>query len=216
MKTRVIELSVNNRKEVIELPINPPSVEFTEKQLNQAITLLNIGEANLKGERGLKYTKLSSFFPSEKSPFYKNAKKKPDKYVAMLQEWKTTKAVVRVIISDMKINLAMLIDDFTYSMREGDGDIYYTISFSEYRTLNVPSVQITTKVRNNGLLSRPAPAAAGGSQNRNTEMEVHILKFIMQTMEQLRQVLKSMESPVLIMDTGFIRAMCTQFRHRWC
>lgn len=125
MKTRVIELSVNNRKEVIELPINPPSVEFTEKQLNQAITLLNIGEANLKGERGLKYTKLSSFFPSEKSPFYKNAKKKPDKYVAMLQEWKTTKAVVRVIISDMKINLAMLIDDFTYSMREGDGDIYY-------------------------------------------------------------------------------------------
>lgn len=163
MKTRVIELSVNNRKEVIELPINPPSVEFTEKQLNQAITLLNIGEANLKGERGLKYTKLSSFFPSEKSPFYKNAKKKTDKYVAMLQEWKTTKAVVRVIISDMKINLAMLIDDFTYSMREGDGDIYYTISFSEYRTLNVPSVQITTKVRNNGLLSRPAPAAAGGS-----------------------------------------------------
>ena len=56
----------------------------------------------------------------------------------------------------------------------------------------------------------------GGYQNRNTEMEVHILKFIMQTMEQLRQVLKSMESPVLIMDTGFIRAMCTQFRHRWC
>ena len=50
MKTRVIELSVNNRKEVIELPINPPSVEFTEKQLNQAITLLNIGEANLKSE----------------------------------------------------------------------------------------------------------------------------------------------------------------------
>ncbi|MFR8426886.1 MAG: hypothetical protein ACLVCH_04065 [Roseburia inulinivorans] len=59
----------------------------------------------------------------------------------------------------MKINLAMLIDDFTFSMREGDGDIYYTISLSEYRTLNVPSVQITTKVRSNGLLSRPAPAA---------------------------------------------------------
>lgn len=203
MKTRVIELSVNNRKEVIELPINPPSVEFTEKQLNQAITLLNIGEANLKGERGLKYTKLSSFFPSEKSPFYKNAKKKPDKYVAMLQEWKTTKAVVRVIISDMKINLAMLIDDFTYSMREGDGDIYYTISFSEYRTLNVPSVQITTKVRNNGLcrdlhlqlqvdlIQWLEEIHSGGYQNRNTEMEVHILKFIMQTMEQLRQVLKA-------------------------
>ena len=88
MKTRVIELSVNNRKEVIELPVNPASVEFTEKQLNQAITLLNIGEANLKGERGLKYTKMSSFFPSEKSPFYKNANRKPSKYVATLGNWR--------------------------------------------------------------------------------------------------------------------------------
>lgn len=163
MKTRVIELSINNRQEVIELPVNPASVEFTEKQLNQAITLLNIGEANLKGERGLKYTKLSSFFPSEKSPFYKNAKKKPDQYTAMLQEWKNTKAVVRVIISDMKINLAMLIDELTYSVKEGDVDIYYTMSLSEYRTLNVPSVQMTTKVRSNGLLSRPGDAGAGGN-----------------------------------------------------
>ena len=51
MKDRVIELSVDNRREVIELPVNPAEVEFTEKQLNQTITLLNIGEANLKGER---------------------------------------------------------------------------------------------------------------------------------------------------------------------
>lgn len=163
MKTRVIELSTGNRNEVIELPVNPASVEFTEKQLNQTITLLNIGEANLKGERGLKYTKLSGFFPSEQSPFFKYAKEKPEKYVTMLLEWKTKKEVVRVIISDMKINLAMLIDDLAYSMREGDGDIYYTISLSEYRTLNVPSVQITTKVRSNGLLSRPGSVASGGT-----------------------------------------------------
>lgn len=163
MKTRVIELSINNRSEVIELPVNPADVEFTEKQLNQTITLLNIGEANLKGERGLKYTKLSSFFPSVKSPFYRNGKETPDKYISMLQEWKTTKAVVRVIITDMKINLAMLIDEFNFSMREGDDDVYYTLSFSEYRTLNVPSVKIAAKVRNNGLLSRPAAPASGKS-----------------------------------------------------
>lgn len=163
MKTRVIELSINNRAEVIELPINPATVEFTEKQLNQTITLLNIGEANLKGERGLKYTNLSSFFPSKKSPFYKNAKYKPSKYVSMLQEWKTSGAIVRLIITDMKVNLAMLIDELDFSMREGDDDIYYKISLSEYRTLNVPSVQITTKVRSNGLLDRPNAAASGGT-----------------------------------------------------
>ena len=42
MKDRVIELSVDNRREVIELPVNPAEVEFTEKQINQTITLVNI------------------------------------------------------------------------------------------------------------------------------------------------------------------------------
>lgn len=163
MKDRVIELSVDNRREVIELPVNPAEVEFTEKQLNQTITLLNIGEANLKGERGLKLTKLSSFFPSEKSPFYKYAKRKPDQYVSLLNEWKRAGAVVRIIITDMKVNLAMLIDQFNYSMKEGDSDIYYMISLSEYRTLNVPAVQTTTRVRSNGLLARPAAVPAGGT-----------------------------------------------------
>ena len=69
MKERIIELSVDNRSEVIELPINPKTVEFTSKQLNQTITLLEMGEVNLAGDRGLKRTKFSSFFPSENSPF---------------------------------------------------------------------------------------------------------------------------------------------------
>ena len=47
MKERIIELSVDNRSEVIELPINPKTVEFTSKQLNQTITLLEMGEVNL-------------------------------------------------------------------------------------------------------------------------------------------------------------------------
>lgn len=158
MKDRVIELSVNNRQEYMELPVNPATVEFTEKQMNQAITLLNIGEANLKGRRGLKYTKLTGFFPSAKSPFYKYARRLPYEYVSLLEEWKTGGAVVRVIISDMKINLAMLIDELNYSMKEGDEDIYYTMSLSEYRTLNVPSVRAFTRVSSNGLLARPTEA----------------------------------------------------------
>lgn len=163
MKTRTIELSVDNRSEVLKLPINPSTVEFTEKQLNQTITLLNMGEINLKGKRGLKHTKISSFFPSRKSPHYRYAKKSPKQYVTMLEEWKNAGKIVRVIITDLNINLAMLIDEFNYSMREGDQDVYYTLSLSEYRKLNVPAVNIETKVRNNGLTERPNTAPAGGS-----------------------------------------------------
>jgi len=163
MKERIIELSTENRKNVIVLPVNPLTVEFTESQLNQTISLLNVGEVNLKGERGLKKTKLSSFFPSESSPFFKYAKNTPDKYVSMIEEWKRSQEVVRVIVTDLQMNIAMLIDDFSCSMKEGDRDIYYTISLSEYRTLNVPAVKINTKVRTNGLLDRPDTSSPAGN-----------------------------------------------------
>ena len=53
MKQRIIELSYNNHEEMFNLPINPSEFEFSEAQNNQKITLLNIGEANLIGHRGL-------------------------------------------------------------------------------------------------------------------------------------------------------------------
>ena len=53
MEERIIELSVDNRSEVIKLPINPKTVEITSKQLNQTITLLEMGEVNLPGDCGL-------------------------------------------------------------------------------------------------------------------------------------------------------------------
>lgn len=61
MKQRIIELSYNNHQEAFTLPINPQEFEFTEAQNNQRITLLNIGEALLIGNRGLVSGTLSSF-----------------------------------------------------------------------------------------------------------------------------------------------------------
>lgn len=156
MKSRKIELSSDNRSEVMELPVNPKTVEFVSPHLNQKVTLLNMGEVNLKGNRGLITTSLSSFFPSEISPFYTYASKSPQKYVEILENWKNNKKVVRVIVADMGVNLAMLIDSFKYQVAEGTGDITYTIDFSEYRTLNVPAVQTAAGItESNGLKERP-------------------------------------------------------------
>ena len=61
MKQRIIELSYNNHEEMFNLPINPSEFEFSEAQNNQKITLLNIGEVNLIGHRGLVTGSLSSW-----------------------------------------------------------------------------------------------------------------------------------------------------------
>lgn len=175
MRTRIIELSANDRKEVIQLPINPAEIAFMDPQNNQQVTLLDVGTVNLLGERGLISVTFESFFPSEKSPLYSrgNATRTPKEYKALIKKWKDNKSVVRMIITDLDFNLAMSVDSFEYRQREGDNDIYYSITLTEYKTLNVPSVKVSTKVKSS-IKTRPKPAAkstgssGGGGGNSYT------------------------------------------------
>ena len=157
MKQRIIELSYNNHEEMFDLPINPSEFEFSEAQNNQKITLLNIGEANLIGHRGLVTGSLSSFFPSPPSPLARYTDREPMEYIRLLEKWKTSTQPIRVIISDCDFNLAMSIEKLTRKHREGDKDVYYTLELSEYRFLNVPAVQVKTQQQSatNGLNTRP-------------------------------------------------------------
>ncbi len=157
MKQRTIELSFNNHEEMFVLPINPAEFEFTEPHNSQRITLLNIGEVNLIGHRGLVSGALSSFFPSSRSPLARYADREPMEYIRLLKKWKSKPQPIRVIISDCDFNLAMSIDSLTYSHREGDQDVYYTLELSEYRFLNVAAVKMESQVKSqiSGLNSRP-------------------------------------------------------------
>lgn len=176
MKQRIIELSYNNHQEAFTLPINPLEFEFTESQNNQRITLLNIGEALLIGNRGLVSGTLSSFFPSPKSPFYRLASMEPVEYYAMLRKWKNSGQPIRVIISDCDFNLAMGIDSLTRRNREGDEDLYYSITLTEYRFLNIPVVQTTAIAKlSNGLKERPNSSNLGGGSGTTTA-RTHIVK----------------------------------------
>ena len=152
---RTIELSFDNRREGFVLPINPKTLELSDPNLNQKLTLLNMGEINLIGNRGLITCSLSSFFPSTRSPFYKRANRKPMEYIALLKKWKESKKPIRFIISDTDINLAMAIEKLSYSTNEGDADVYYTLELAEYRFLNVPTVKVQTVIQHNGLKKRP-------------------------------------------------------------
>lgn len=157
MKRRAIELSFNNHEEMFILPINPAEFEFTEPHNNQRITLLNIGDVNLIGHRGLVSGSLSSFFPSSRSPFARYADREPMEYIRLLKKWKSKPQPIRVIISDCDFNLAMSIDNLIYGHHEGDQDVYYTLELSEYRFLNVAAVKAEGQAtgQTSGLNSRP-------------------------------------------------------------
>ena len=159
-KTRIIDLSVNNRQEYIRLVVNPAALEIIDTQNNQQVSLLEVGTVNLLGERGVKTLQLQSFFPSVKSPLYLRygGTKTPIECRNLVQKWKDNKMIVRVIITDMDINLAMSIDSCTFTYKEGDQDIYFNIAFTEYKTLNVPTVKVSTKIKST-VSTRPATSS---------------------------------------------------------
>lgn len=159
-RTRKIELSVRNRGEKLILPVNPAEIVLKTPQLNGSLTLLNTGGITLKGNRDVETVSLSSFFPAKDSHFYSLCKKPPEKYKKMLENWRDGKETIRLIISDIKYNKAMVIQSLEFPIREGQKDIYYTIELSEYRELNVPQIALPVATsRTTGLNERPDTAA---------------------------------------------------------
>lgn len=165
MKKRVIELNVNNRQEYLQLVVNPATLEFTDTQNNQQINLLEIGTALLLGNRGLISVTLESFFPSERSPLFQRygGKRTPKECKALLKKWKDKGEIVRLIISDMDVNLAMAIGSFNTTIKEGDDDLYFSLELIEYKTLNVPTVKVSTKVKSS-ITKRPSTSSKSSSK----------------------------------------------------
>jgi len=147
VKSRTVELSIDNRKERLVLPVNPQEIAIDTASLNQHVHLLAIGEANLLGPRGLSTTPLSGFFPAQGSPLYRFADRSPQSYVNTLKRWRDACKPVRLIISDMGVNLAMAIESLQFTYREGSRDISYSIQLAEYRQLNVPTVKVAVKTK---------------------------------------------------------------------
>ena len=95
----------------------------------------------LFGNAKLKRLSFSSFFPHPKHdyPFIVGDVKTPIECVELLTKWKEAKKPIRVIITDSPVNLMMGLREFTYREQDGTRDIYYKLSFVEYKELNTPS-----------------------------------------------------------------------------
>ena len=136
---RQIILSSDNEK--FTIPVTPHSYEIKTAQNNEIIDILDFGEAMLFGNAKLKRLSFSGFFPHPKHdyPFVVGDVKTPIECVELLTKWKEAKKPIRVIITDSPVNLMMGLREFTYREQDGTRDIYYKLSFIEYKELNTPS-----------------------------------------------------------------------------
>lgn len=136
---RQVILSSNSEKFIV--PVTPLNYEVKTAQDNETIDILDFGEAMLFGNAKLKRLSFSCFFPHPKHdyPFVVGDIKTPNEWVELLTKWKEAKKPVRVIITDSPVNLMIGLKEFTYREQDGSRDIYYKVSFIEYKELNTPS-----------------------------------------------------------------------------
>lgn len=141
----IFQLSYNNFAEKLVFPVNPPKfrvygggTEFHD------FTVVKGGERTTIGDIKMREISFSSLFPRHYDSFLCEYVDIPHPYDALntIQRWRKTKWPVRLIITDLGVNMAVTIRKFEYEERGGEpGDIYFDIAFKEYEFIRIREVE---------------------------------------------------------------------------
>lgn len=121
-----------------ELAVNPREISITQDSKDKTIDLLNVGEVNVPGNRGLIKVTLTTFLPDRTSPFYTG--NTPETIVQAVKKAKNGQKTLRIIISGTDINTLFTVAAINETYKEGQEDIYISWSFTESRDLNTGTV----------------------------------------------------------------------------
>ena len=138
----------------IRIPVVPAEYTVTSEQDNTSVTVCNLGEVTLRGKRKLQQISFSSFFPRQYNSGYCDVRSKsPITMVKKVEKMKRAGSV-KLIITGV-LSMKVTIESFEWGENDGTGDISYTLSMKEYRTVSIPASVLVKE--------QPAQPAAAGS-----------------------------------------------------
>lgn len=118
----------------MRLPVLPPEFTVSKGRNNEVFETVSQGQLNLIGTQALKKMSWSSFFPCRDYPFLRDRNDTAFGYLYTIDTWYERKLPIRLIITDTPINMAVTIDDFSYTIGR-DGDMKYSITLSEVKLI---------------------------------------------------------------------------------
>lgn len=138
----------------IRIPVVPAEYTVTSEQDNTSVTVCNLGEVTLRGKRKLQQISFSSFFPRQYDSGYCDVRSKsPITMVKKVEKMKRAGSV-KLIITGV-LSMKVTIESFEWGENDGTGDISYTLSMKEDRTVSIPASVLVKE--------QPAQPAAAGS-----------------------------------------------------
>lgn len=152
MNTRTIAVITDDGR--FELDVNPKEISATQDSKDKTIDLLNVGEFNVQGNRGLIRVSLSTFLPAAESPFNKSGTD-PETIILSIKKAKNGKRPVQLIITGSDVNARFTVASTSETYKEGQADVYVSWSFVESRDLNTqPVASWVRRYTQTGICSR--------------------------------------------------------------
>ena len=173
-----IYLSVDDGAQGFRLPVNPPEIEVEIPGQGRTYRIISLGEINTIQTPSLSEISFESFFPGQRYPFVVGEELlEPSRYVEMIDEWRSQKKIIRLIVTDGTVDINMLasIEDFTWREVAGAvGDIEYEMTLKQYRPYGPKLVQIKTQTQND----QPVAVANKKETRPQTKPQprIHVLK----------------------------------------
>ncbi|PZM65341.1 LysM peptidoglycan-binding domain-containing protein [Paenibacillus dendritiformis] len=140
-----IQLSFNNKEEVIELPVMPSSIALTEGGNDKVYNVIGLGDINVIKDAKLTEYQFSSIFPAQRSSYVHTEELlSPGQYVEYINRWMRTRHPIRFIVkSDLyDINTPASIESFDWKEVGGTKDIEYSLKLKKYVFYSAKQVKI--------------------------------------------------------------------------
>lgn len=132
--------------DTVVFPVNPPSFNVSNGYKHATINIQNLGDIKLLGKRGLTSIKFSSFFPANNYSFVQVLTvQAPYVYVDAIKRMAEANQPCNFSITGTDISTPVTIDGFEHGEKDGTGDVYFSLSLSEYRYI-MPASSLTSAV----------------------------------------------------------------------
>lgn len=136
-------------------PVTPESFQVSSSRSVLKVNIHQMGDINLWGQKEAATIKISALLPSDARSYAFSGGYTGNPYgvIELLQGWQDMGKVLRYIVSDTPVNLAVLLESVLYGEQDGTGDVYAELMLQEYRETG--TVQVSS--------------SASGTQKRSSE-----------------------------------------------
>lgn len=128
--------------EELAMPVTPPNFQVELGRLVEQVDMAGFGQVNLPGLEGL-FNEQQTFLLPNSARNYTQGGWTGDPYAAvdMLVRWSRDGDVLRMIVTQTPVNVAVILPPVRYGQQDGTGDVYVTLTLRQYRDLEAETVE---------------------------------------------------------------------------